>query len=85
MSSEFQHTLGGRKMDDTYAGEDRIQFVALVLILIFFYRRGCGLFRHGSTLEHARRLFTLTSTPLPWRKQTSVPPRQPLSQPSILK
>ena len=71
MSSDFQHTLGGRSMADTYAGTLE-PFTSTTLFLLCIYRRGHWLNSDNSSRKYAGRLSTLSSPPLSRRKRTCV-------------
>lgn len=65
MSSAFQHTLRGRGMSDTFAGE-------LSADLALFRLMGCSrcgswIPGHHSTRQHSRRISPLSHSDLPWR------------------
>ena len=70
MSSEFQHTLGGRSMADTYAGT-----FGKPIFLFFFYtfnRCGSWLNCDNSSRKYSGRLSTLSSPQLSRWKPTYV-------------
>jgi len=71
MSSEFQHTLRGHGMEDTYAGELhlRLSLGSSETDETRLFRRCHGRFKsYYSTPSHARRIPSLACFSLPWRK-----------------
>lgn len=67
MSSEFQHTLIGHGMADTYAGE-----LCQWPLGLAHGRRRVWISRHHPTRPHPRRLPSLSPFALPWRISASV-------------
>jgi dolichyl-phosphate-mannose-protein mannosyltransferase len=61
MSSEFQHTLGGRGMSDTYAGESLYAHICVNIWLNDMCRCRTGLDGGDQALEHPRRVSSLAS------------------------
>lgn len=59
MSSEFQHTLGGRGMADTFAGEFHY-FPGTFFVLKIFCRCCCWVYHHTPSCQHAGRVLALT-------------------------
>jgi dolichyl-phosphate-mannose-protein mannosyltransferase len=61
MSSEFQHTLGGRHMKDTFAGLSLSNAIFFCIsVLIFLCRRCHRFYYHHSACQHSRWLLAFT-------------------------
>ena len=69
MSAEFQHTLGGHSMEDTYAGWRYFLYLEQRMLTALFRCR-YWLSDHVAPCEHTRRLSPLACTQLPRRKST---------------
>ena len=63
MSSEFQHTLGGRSMADTFAGTFQFIYKHLYIFFLFLYANRCGHWLNcdNSSRKYSGRLSTLSS------------------------
>lgn len=72
MSSEFQHTLGGRGMADTYAGEIYSHFISPSFDNCIRHRSWIA--GYPPTRKYTRRLSALSCTHLSWGQQAYVHP-----------
>ena len=70
MSSEFQHTLRGRGMQDTYAGMSSMTYSVKLLMS---GRCRFWISDYNSSCQHAGRISSLAWSQLPWWKPTYVP------------